>query len=73
VPKPSPAQAVVDDPRPEPPQQPGLDDCCRSGCEPCVFDLYEDALDRYRVALAAWELRHPQPDAQQSKPKRKKG
>ncbi|HEU4777309.1 MAG TPA: oxidoreductase-like domain-containing protein [Telluria sp.] len=36
------------------PVQPGLDDCCRSGCTPCVFDLYEDAMDRYRAALQQW-------------------
>lgn len=45
------------DPAPVPPTPPGLDDCCRSGCTPCVFDLYEDALDRYRAALAAWQAR----------------
>lgn len=41
--------------RPVPPVQPDLDDCCRSGCVPCVFDLYEDALARYERELAAWE------------------
>ncbi|WP_322789219.1 oxidoreductase-like domain-containing protein [Paraburkholderia caballeronis] len=46
-----------DDPRPQPPVRPGDDECCHSGCIPCVFDLYEDALDRYRDALAAWEAR----------------
>ena len=43
-------------PRPEPPREPELEDCCRSGCTPCVFDLYEQALERYQQALAAWEL-----------------
>ncbi|MGU7778948.1 oxidoreductase-like domain-containing protein [Burkholderia sp. PU8-34] len=47
-----------DDPRPTPPQQPELEDCCNSGCSPCVFDLYEDAMERYRAELAAWEARH---------------
>jgi len=42
-------------PRPTPPVQPELEDCCRSGCSPCVFDLYEEALERYERALAAWE------------------
>lgn len=40
---------------PVPPVAPEPDDCCRSGCAPCVFDLYEDALARYEAALAAWE------------------
>ena len=47
------------DPRPLPPREPELDECCGSGCEPCVFDRYHDAMDRYRDALAAWEKRHP--------------
>lgn len=42
--------------RPVPPVQPELEDCCRSGCTPCVFDLYEAALERYEQALAAWEV-----------------
>jgi hypothetical protein len=42
-------------PRPVPPVRPELEDCCRSGCTPCVFDLYEEALERYEKALAAWE------------------
>lgn len=46
-------------PRPVPPVQPELEDCCRSGCAPCVFDLYEAALERYERALAAWEAANP--------------
>ena len=42
-------------PRPVPPIQPDREDCCRSGCVPCVFDLYEEALERYQRELAAWE------------------
>ena len=45
------------DPAPVAPVQPDIDDCCRSGCTPCVFDLYEEAMDRYRAALAAWQAR----------------
>ena len=47
------------DPRPVPPREPQLEDCCGTGCAHCVFDLYEIALDHYKLALAAWEARHP--------------
>jgi hypothetical protein len=50
---------LEDDLRPQPPVEPELEDCCRSGCSPCVFDLYADALDRYEQALTAWKTRHP--------------
>jgi len=46
-------------PRPVPPVQPELEDCCRSGCSPCVFDLYEEALERYERELAAWKAANP--------------
>jgi hypothetical protein len=55
---PPPAQAPGTDPRPQPPRQPGLEDCCLSGCNPCVFELYEQALERYELALAGWKARH---------------
>jgi hypothetical protein len=50
--------AADDDPRPEPSLQPAPDECCGSGCNPCVFDLYDEALERYRVRLEAWMQRH---------------
>jgi hypothetical protein len=70
VPKASPSRDPddPDDPRPEPPKPPELEDCCNSGCNPCVFDLYEDLAERYRVELAAWEARHAQANAA-AKPK----
>ena len=46
-----------DDPRPVPPERPRLEDCCKSSCDPCIFDLYDDALDRYQSELEAWEER----------------
>jgi hypothetical protein len=49
---------VDDDPAPQPPVRPSIDDCCRSGCVPCVFDLYEEAMERYRIELKAWGERH---------------
>ncbi|MFC0574911.1 oxidoreductase-like domain-containing protein [Paraburkholderia solisilvae] len=50
--------AARDDPPPAPPARPAPDDCCRSGCDPCVFDLYNAALERYHAALAEWKARH---------------
>lgn len=47
------------DPRPEPPVQPDLDACCGNGCEPCIFDLHDLAMDAYRQALRAWTARQP--------------
>jgi len=58
VTKPASADTPDDDPRPTPPEQPELEDCCNSGCSPCVFDLYDEALARYRVELAEWDARH---------------
>lgn len=45
------------DPKPSPPVRPELEDCCLSGCSPCIFDLYEQALQRYQELLAEWESR----------------
>ena len=45
------------DPRPELPVRPVPEDCCKGSCDPCVFDVYDEALDRYRSALQAWEER----------------
>lgn len=56
------------DPAPVPPVAPALEDCCRSGCTPCVFDLYDDALERYRTALAEWEARQGGRTAAKDKP-----
>jgi hypothetical protein len=46
-----------DDPRPVPPVCPDNDECCNSGCNPCILDLYTEELNRYRAALLAWESR----------------
>jgi len=45
------------DPRPEPPREPEVGECCQSGCEPCVFDRYWEAMERYERALHEWNLR----------------
>lgn len=51
----------ADDPRPQPPREPALEECCKGGCEPCVFDRYYEAMEGYRAALQAWLERHPEP------------
>lgn len=47
------------DPMPMPPQLPELEACCGDGCNPCIFDLHDLAMDAYRQALRAWRARHP--------------
>ncbi|HKU88056.1 MAG TPA: oxidoreductase-like domain-containing protein [Casimicrobiaceae bacterium] len=44
-------------PPPVPPVRPAPEDCCNGGCARCVFDLYDDAMERYRIELAAWRAR----------------
>lgn len=60
-----PAVTVSDtpaDPRPLPPEEPGPNECCGSGCPLCVLDLYTEELQRYRKELADWKARHPDAD-----------
>ena len=45
------------DPKPQPPEPPDINACCASGCDPCIFDLYEKAMERYHTELRAWEER----------------
>ena len=54
-----------DDPMPVAPPQPDFELCCGNGCDPCIFDLHDLAMDAYRQALRAWRARHPEapPDA----------
>jgi hypothetical protein len=49
--------SATSDAAPEPPQPPEPGDCCHSGCEFCVDDMYQGELDRYRLALRAWQER----------------
>ncbi|UDM16966.1 oxidoreductase-like domain-containing protein [Vogesella sp. XCS3] len=45
------------DPQPEAPDTPDDYACCHSGCQPCVWDIYDSAVSEYRQKLAAWQLR----------------
>lgn len=39
------------DPLAQAPETPDLDSCCGNGCEPCIFDLHDMAMDRNRQEL----------------------
>ena len=53
----TPPATLNPDPEPEAPQPPAPGDCCHSGCNFCVEDMYQGELDRYRVALREWQER----------------
>lgn len=46
-------------PRPQPPDP---SECCNNSCDPCVFEVWEDAVDRWEARceriLARWRERH---------------
>lgn len=48
------------DPKPQAPSAPELDACCGNGCDPCIFDLHDLAMDAYRQAMRAWQARQPE-------------
>lgn len=56
----APVPPEAGDPMPLPPMQPDIDACCGNGCDPCIFDLHDLAMDDYRQALRAWKTRHPE-------------
>ncbi|QDQ87518.1 oxidoreductase-like protein [Alcaligenaceae bacterium SJ-26] len=51
---------ILSDPPPQCPEAPGPNECCQSGCDPCVLDLYAEELQQYREALRQWQARHPE-------------
>ena len=52
------SDAAATDPRPVPPEKPLPSDCCGDGCVMCVNDVYEQQLEDYEAALAAWKARN---------------
>lgn len=38
------------------PIEPSKEDCCNSGCNPCIFDVYEKELKKYKYYLEHGEL-----------------
>lgn len=51
---------VLDAP-PVAPEKPLPSDCCESGCERCVFDLYAEEMHEYEAAHEAWLRRQTPP------------
>jgi hypothetical protein len=43
---------------PVPPREPEAIECCGSGCAPCVYDVYWEAVARYETELEAWQARN---------------
>ena len=54
------------DPPPPPPEMPDAAECCGEGCVRCVFDVYDEALERYQLRLNEWRLRHPEAASRKS-------
>ncbi len=47
----------ITEPPPLPPEKPLPSDCCEGGCAVCVWETYDEALQHYQIALAAWQAR----------------
>jgi hypothetical protein len=47
--------------KPTPPREPAPEECCGKGCTPCVFDVYAEALERYKAELEAWNIKASKP------------
>ncbi|MBV1774642.1 oxidoreductase-like domain-containing protein [Burkholderiaceae bacterium DAT-1] len=41
--------------KPIEPIPPAPEQCCRSGCQPCIWDFYDQELADYREAMKQWE------------------
>lgn len=43
---------TADDGLPPRPVRPEPGECCKGNCTPCIFEVYEDALDRWEREVA---------------------
>ncbi len=43
---------------PPKPEKPLPEDCCGGGCDPCVFELYEEELERWQARVDAIRARN---------------
>ena len=46
-----------DDPMPAAPLPPDDSACCGSGCDPCIWDWYQQERERYQAEMKAWQAR----------------
>ncbi|MBA1149539.1 oxidoreductase [Ectothiorhodospiraceae bacterium WFHF3C12] len=46
------------DPGPRLPPKPEPEPCCGSGCDPCVLEIYEEALERWERRCAQIRARY---------------
>lgn len=44
--------------KPVAPREPEAIECCGSGCAPCVYDVYWEAVARYEAELEAWQAQY---------------
>ena len=44
---------------PAPPEEPLPDDCCGRGCEQCVFTVYYDAVEDWRLEITGLDSPNP--------------
>lgn len=51
---------AADDPAPVPPDTPHDSECCESGCERCVWTVYQEDKLEYERRYADWRTRHPE-------------
>jgi hypothetical protein len=51
------------DPPPPEPEAPGEGACCGNGCDPCVWDFYEEERARWLEAMRAWRARRGASDS----------
>jgi hypothetical protein len=40
-------------PFPAPPRRPDEQSCCRRGCDPCIFDYFDRAMERWEERVRA--------------------
>ena len=45
-------------PPPAPPEPPADGECCQSGCDPCILDLYQTELAAWRIRMQAWQQQY---------------